>query len=129
MKDDARIVCASIKGVRMKMRLALWSVIVALLLFGAAKSLAQEKSAITVKGSVLNNGVVVVDVIKGGKTYELQCNEGAPSCAKLKNGRYQMLELPTNSGMYECRDVQVFADNGTNEESDNKIGEYCLIQK
>jgi len=50
---------------------------------------AQEKSYITVRGSELNNGVVIRDVLKAGKAYELQCNQAEPGCTTLKNGKYQ----------------------------------------
>ena len=103
--------------------------LLALFLSFTGKAWAQEKSAITVTGSELNNGVVIVDVLKSGKAYELQCNQGAPSCTPLKSGKYQMIELPSNSGMYECRDVEVYSDPTGNPETNKKIGEYCLIAK
>jgi hypothetical protein len=93
------------------------------------RALAQTKSSITVKGSELNNGVVLVDVVKDGKTYELSCNHGATGCAMLKSGKYQLVELPPNHGMYECRDVEVYADPGNGVEPSNRIGEYCLTEK
>jgi hypothetical protein len=104
--------------------------LLALFVSGTAKAWAQEKSAITVKGSELNNGVVIVDVLKAGKGYELQCNQGMPSCIPLKSGKYQMIELPRNSGMYDCRDVEVYSDPAVNPEAaDKKMGEYCLTVK
>lgn len=99
------------------------------LLAGVGKALAQEKSTITVKGTELNNGVVIVDISRAGKGYELQCNHGAPSCTELKAGKYQMIELPSNSGMYECKDVEIYADSAVNPEANKKIGEYCLTAK
>ena len=100
-----------------------------LLLASAAKSLAQDKSAITVKGSELNNGVVIVDISKAGKGFELQCNHGMPNCTPLKSGKYQMIELPSNSGMYDCKDVEIYPEPTGNPEADKKIGEYCLTAK
>jgi len=113
----------------MKMRITLFFVLAVFLLSGAVRAAAQEKSAITVKGSELSNGVVIVDVVKGAKAYELQCNQGAPGCASLKSGKYQMVELPTNTGMYECHDVQIFSESAGSTETGKKIGEYCLIEK
>jgi hypothetical protein len=110
------------------MRKGLMFVLLALFLSGTGRGFAQEKSSITVKGSELNNGVVIVDVLKAGKEFELQCNQGAPSCTPLKSGKYQMIELPSNSGMYDCKDVQVFADPA-NPDTDQKLGEYCLTAK
>ena len=98
------------------------------LLFGAASLLSQEKSAITVKGSELNNGVVIVDVVKDGKGYDLQCNEASGRCTVLKSGKYLMVEMPKNMGMYECRDVQVYVE-GADPAVGKQIGEYCLVDK
>jgi competence protein ComGC len=113
----------------MRTRIALCLLTVAVLFAGAVKTLAQEKSAITVKGTTLSNGVVVVDVMKGTKAYLLECNQGAPSCTQLKSGKYQLVELPSNTGMYDCKDVQVFPDGADTEDSDKKLGEYCLNDK
>ena len=90
---------------------------------------AQEKSTITVKGSSVNNGVVIVDVMKGGKGYDLQCNQGAPSCTQLKSGKYELVQLEPNTGMYDCKDVQVFAEGADAADNDKKLGEYCLNDK
>jgi hypothetical protein len=107
----------------------LCTLLVLFLSFGSAEGLAQEKSYITVEGNKLNNGVVVMDILKAGKTYALQCNQGAPGCAALNDGKYQMVELPQNFGMYECkdRDVEVYSENDNSRQ--NKLGEYCLIEK
>ena len=115
-------------------RILLASLIV---LSGIAVS-AQEKIPITVKSSEVNNGVVILEVMKGGKSVELQCNQGAPNCNALKAGKYQLVELGPNSGLYECKDVQIFADSPTAATADanqkpgeamQKIGEYCLTEK
>ena len=111
----------------MKTRIALFLLMVLILLAGAVRVAAQDKSSITVKGSQSTNGVVVVDVTKGTKKIELQCNQGAPFCAWLKSGKYLMVELPANRGMYDCHDVQVFADSAESTEPEYRIGEYCLV--
>ncbi|MGH9641561.1 MAG: hypothetical protein ACRD3Q_03980 [Terriglobales bacterium] len=105
----------------------LFSLLAIFLLFGRAS--AQTTSTVTVKGSELNNGVILVDIVKDGKTYELSCNQGATSCVSLKSGKYQLIELPPNRGMYECRDVEVYADAGPGQEPTKKLGEYCLAEK
>lgn len=110
----------------MKKVLILFFLLALFLLFGTVEVWAQEKSYITVRGNELNNGVVIIDVLKAGKSYELQCNAGASGCTALKNGRYQMVELPKNFGMYECKDVEVYAESAVNPA---KVGEYCLIEK
>lgn len=58
----------------------------------------------------------------------------------LKNGKYQMMELPKNFGMYECRDLEVYAeslapsdgvkpDRSNKPNKDDRIGDDCLIEK
>lgn len=95
--------------------------------FGSAEGLAQEKSDITVEGNKLNNGFVLVDIVKAGKTYLLQCIQGARGCAALNNGKYQMVELPPNFGMYECKNAEVYAEDDSSRQK--RLGEYCLIEK
>lgn len=111
----------------MKTKIALFLLIVLILLAGAVRVAAQDQSSITVKGSQATNGVVIVDVSKGAKKFELQCNQGAPSCAPLKSGKYLMVELPSNRGMYDCHDVQVFSESADSTDPDKRIGEYCLL--
>ncbi len=113
----------------MRTRIALCLLTVLLVLGGAVKALAQEKTVVMVKGTILSNGVVVVDVVKGGKGYDLECNQGAPSCTQLKSGKYQLVELASNTGMYDCKDVQVFPEGADTGDSDKKLGEYCLNDK
>jgi len=112
----------------MKMKTSLcWTAVYFLLCAGTLA--AQEKSPITVKTTTLSNGVVVVDVVKGGKGYFLECNQGAPNCTQLKSGKYELLELPSNTGMYDCKDVQVFPEGADTTDSSKKLGEYCLNDK
>ena len=54
---------------------------------------------------------------------------GSAELPQLKAGKYQMVELPSNSGMYDCRDVQVFPNAEGASEKENKLGEYCLMDK
>lgn len=89
---------------------------------------AQEKSVITVKESTLSTGVVVIDIQTGGKSAELQCNQGPSTCKLLKPGKYTMVELPKNHGMYDCQNADIYTETG-NPVTDEKIGEYCLIRK
>jgi hypothetical protein len=91
-------------------------------------------------GPGLNSAVVILDVQVVGKDYLLQCNQGAPGCAVLRNGRYQMVELPKDFGMYECRNVEIYAetvvpsdaiksDKPDKANKDDIMGEYCLVEK
>jgi len=113
----------------MKNRVVLFILPALFLLFGTVDAWAQEKSYITVKGSEQNNGVVMMDVLRESKAYRLTCNQGMPGCATLKNGRYQMVELPKNFGMYECKDVELYAESAFNPSKDRRIGEFCLEEK
>ena len=102
--------------------------------FGGALSFAQQKSRITVRGSELKSGVVIVDILKAREAYQLQCNQGAFGCTNLKSGNYMMVELPKNFGMYECSDVEVYPESAVTPDTsapdkDKKLGEYCLIEK
>jgi len=99
------------------------------LVFGAVGAGSQDKSYTTVKRNDLNNGAVVVDVLRDGKAYRLTCNQGMPGCSNLKNGKYQIVELPKNLGMYECKDVEIYAEFAMNPEKDKKLGEFCLEEK
>ncbi len=113
----------------MKKKHILFFLLALFLLFGTVEIWAQERSYITVRGNELNNGVVILDILQAGKAYELQCNQGASSCSALKNGRYQIVELPKNFGMYDCRDVEIYAESAVNPGKDKKLGEYCLLEK
>jgi len=117
----------------MRKAIVLFSLLICLRALGTIPASAQEKSHITVRGNDLNNGVAIMAIQKAGKEYQLQCNEGASSCATLRNGNYQMVELPRGFGLYECRDVEVFAESAgapdNAPDKDRRLGEYCLIEK
>lgn len=123
-----------VQGCAMKKSMILFSLLILLRMFATVLVSAQEKSYITVRGSELNNGVVILDLVKASRNYQLQCNQGAPGCATRKNGNYQMLELPKNFGMYECTDVEVYPESAavpkpTAPGKSQKLGEYCLVEK
>jgi len=100
----------------------------ALILVGAVAFATDDAStsAITVKGSQKNSGVITIQITKDSKAFELNCNQTMPSCTDLKKGNYRMLELPKNHGMYDCQDVRVFAESAASTDDDAKLGEYCL---
>lgn len=120
---------ASAEGALMKKALVIFFLPALLRVFGAVHVSAQEKSYITVRDSDLNNGVVILDVLKANKAYQLQCNHGVSGCTTLKNGNYQMVQLPKNFGMYECRDVEIYPESAVTSDKDKKLGEYCLVEK
>jgi hypothetical protein len=92
-------------------------------------TLAQEKpSPIMVKEATTTTGVVIVTADMAGKSVQLQCTASMPDCAALKNGKYVIVLLPKNHGMYDCQNVDVYAPDA-NPATDQRIGEYCLTQK
>lgn len=105
------------------------SILLAFFLLGLKTPRAQEKSFITIKSGEVNNRVVILDVVKAGKAYELQCNQGTRGCASLKGGKYQMVELPKNYGVYDCQNVEVYPESATILDENQKLGEYCLVEK
>lgn len=86
---------------------------------------ADEKSQVIVRSTEKSNGVVIVTLVENGKILELQCNESQGFCAAPKPGTYSMLRLPKNRGVYDCQNVDLFPD----PENEQRIGEYCLIEK
>jgi hypothetical protein len=89
---------------------------------------AVDKSSITVKHSSTNNGVILVNISEEGKTLELQCTESAPNCKAPQPGTYWMVRLPKNWGLYDCANVDLYAQNQDPEQGE-KFGEYCLNEK
>lgn len=109
----------------MKKEISLFLLLALFLLYSAVEVSAQNKSHITVTGSQLNSGVLMLDIVRTDKTYRLQCNWGAAGCTTLKNDKYVMLELPENFGMYECKSVEVYPESSANlqNEKNRKLGE------
>ncbi len=116
----------------MKREIVLFLLLALFLLTCTKEVTAQNKSNIIVTAYELNNGVVVLDILKAGKTYQLTCNHGFSGCMPLKNGKYVMVELPKNYGMYECKNVVVYPETVADPEKaeqDEKLGNYCLSEK
>ncbi len=88
----------------------------------------QQPSAIVVKEATVATGVVIVTADVGGKSIELQCTQNMPGCVSLKNGKYIMVQLPKNHGMYDCQNVDIFSD-GADPATAQRVGTYCLNQK
>ena len=112
----------------MKREIVLFLLLALFLLLCPVEVSAQNKSNITVITYELNNGVVVMDILKEGKRYELQCNDGLSGCAHLKSGKYVMVELPKNRGMYECKNVEIYRDSVVDVQTSEKLGNYCLSE-
>jgi hypothetical protein len=108
--------------------------ILLLVLMVGAQLAAQEKSAITVNSSEVNNGVVIVMATQaatpeqGKASFALHCNKGTSSCKAPEPGSYIMVRLPKNWGTYDCSNVDLYSSSA-DPATDQKIGEYCLIQK
>ena len=99
------------------------------LIFAAGRAMTQTTTPVKVKGSQVVSGVVVVDILKDGKPFRLQCNEGAYNCKAPKSGDYNLVELPEGYGMYECKNVEIYRANPDNSKDAELIGNYCLVQK
>lgn len=93
----------------------------------AGQAFAQERTNVKVTGSEVITGVVVVDIVKEGKSLKLQCNQGATNCKPLKSGGYAMVELPKNYGMYDCKNVEIYRED--KPEGAELLGDYCLVEK
>jgi hypothetical protein len=94
---------------------------------------AQEKTTVTVKGSEVVSGVVIVTVQptateQGKASFELHCNKGASACKAPEAGTYLMVRLPKNWGMYDCANVDLYPASA-DPDKDQKVGEYCLNEK
>ena len=108
--------------------------IILLVALMATAVVAQEKSIVTIKGSEVNNGVIVLsvhqaDAVRQGKaSFDLQCTKGQPDCANPPQGNYLMVRLPKNWGTYDCVNVDLYPGS-EDPATSQKIGEYCLIEK
>src|SRR5664279_4383780 len=102
--------------------------IIVLVLLMATQLVAQDKSTVTVKSSEVNNGVVIITVLQVATpdqekgTFSLHCNKGATACKAPDPGSYVMVRLPKNWGMYDCTNVDLYAD-GADPSTSQKIGE------
>ena len=97
------------------------------LLLAAALLLAEDKdkSQVTVKNSEVTNHVVLIAAVERGKQLELQCTDGQWFCTQLKPGPYQMVRLPKNRGLYDCKCADVYPATA-DPDKDEKLGEYCI---
>ena len=107
-------------------------ILISVFMFIAVSLFSQEKSPVKVKGTEVNNGVVIVTVQENQNTLELQCNKNSVGCQAPAAGSYWMVRLPKNWGMYDCQNVDLYpgseepTTSGTNEK---KIGDFCLVTK
>jgi competence protein ComGC len=104
------------------------AILVLVVLLAVVEALGQNKSQVTVKGSEINNRVVVVTAQQDKTAIELQCNADMPQCQALKQGAYWMERLGKTRGMYECENVLLYR-NAEDSEKGQPIGNYCLNQK
>ena len=108
--------------------------IILLVLAAGMQLLAQDRSTVTVKKSEVGRETVVVTATSQGAgdqakaSFELNCNKGASGCTAPEPGTYTMVRLPKNWGMYDCANVDLYAASA-DPDKDQKIGEYCLVEK
>jgi hypothetical protein len=100
----------------------------AFVLLAVEPGFTQEKAPVKVTSSEVVTGVVLVHVQKGEKALDLQCNEGAGSCAKLPAGNYLMVELPKNTGLYDCKNVEIYRGDQNKPDAAQKVGAYCVVE-
>ena len=98
------------------------------LLIATAESLSQDGVQITVKQSVLINGIIVITVLEGRTPLELQCNEGMGGCKALEPGTYIVVRLPRNRGFYDCANAEVYRKSA-DIPSGEKVGAYCINER
>ena len=114
----------------MKRTISLFAVLTAaFVILATEQAFAQEKTPVKVKSSEVVTGVVIVHVLKDGKSLELHCNEGAGNCKALPSGSYLMVELPENHGMYDCKNVEIYRGDQDKPEAAEMVGAYCLVEK
>jgi hypothetical protein len=114
----------------MKRTVSLFAVLIAAFVMLASRpAFAQERKPVKVTSSEVVTGVVIVHIQKDGKSLDLQCNEGVGRCKALRSGSYLMVELPKNYGMYDCKNVEIYRGDQDKANADEKIGEYCLVEK
>ena len=104
------------------------AILLALFLLVAGFSVAQEKGTVTIEKGISSNGAVAMNAVVNGQKKQLQCNEGSSDCKLLKAGDYVIMILPPNHGMYDCKNVDIYA-NGADPSKDDKLGEYCLNER
>lgn len=112
-------------------RIALF-LLISILLFGSVNVMSQDEtqtSPVTVKTRQTYKGLVVLTILKATKTFELSCNEGLRGCTSLEPGKYVMVELPKNRGMYECDNVELYPDGTQEPDPDKRLGSYCMSPK
>ena len=102
------------------------------LLFGSVSARSQETpqaSPITVKSRQTYKGLVVLNILKAGKAFELSCNEGLARCNSVQPGKYVMVQLPKNRGMYECDNVELYPEGTEEPTPEKRLGSYCMNEK
>ena len=90
---------------------------------------AQEKSSIIVKDTTVATGAIIVTIETAGNSVDLQCTQGMPACTELKAGKYLMVQLPKNRGLYDCQNVDVYPADTPDPAKAQRLGAYCLVQK
>jgi hypothetical protein len=106
--------------------------IILLVLAAGVQLVAQDRSTISVKKTEVGKETVTLTAIQQGgqapASFELNCNRDASSCKAPEPGTYIMVRLPKNWGMYDCSNVDLYPTT-SDPDKDQKLGEYCLVEK
>ncbi len=108
--------------------------IILLVLAAGVQLVAQDRTTITVKKTEVGKETVIVTAVPQGASdqakasIELNCNKDASSCKAPEPGTYIMVRLPKNWGMYDCSNVDLYAATA-DPDKDQKLGEYCVVEK
>ena len=86
---------------------------------------AVDEQTVTVKGSSIKNGMVVVGAHLQGKPTELDCQIKYPSCSQPQPGEYSIRTATADEGIYQdCTNVVLSKPSGAAKE---KTGVYCWL--
>ncbi len=99
-----------------------------MLLFSTSGNVsAAGREVITVKGSTVQDNVILIDVDIRGQMFQLECFKSNSTCYIPPRGLYSMEKLPSGTGSYmDCVNVELYA-HSSNSKKEDKIGEYCLL--
>jgi len=106
-------------------------ILVFILMLGAAVSgMAQDRSVITVKNSTVSGEAILVTIQAAGEAHDLQCSKSVLFCKAPLPGKYVMVRLPKNRGIYDCANVvDLYRESEDTGQDNNKLGEYCMLEK
>lgn len=88
---------------------------------------ADDGKAITIKSSLVNGNVVLVNGEVNGKAVQLECFLSVAHCKTPKEGDYVLVRFPRGKGPYmDCPNVYLYEQPAPSRRG-QRIGEYCLL--